>query len=267
MMKIVMGIIVVLMMGFTSYQLLEVKKYSGDEFKLENASHILKEAYMNFISPIERKEFVNKISKPSWFYDKPAKVVNNIKEVQKLWSSKKRCCVDSEILLENNRELFRGCYNAIANNIEDDKVVVMCLSLMGSTDKDKDQRYKLNRYIVDNYIDHKNDISNCANCDTGDRVTRTVKSVAYAEVSKGDLPKGIKLLEDILTNRNDAAPWIQVETLEQLVRLYMKNTATENQKTFMNEKFNALLVLSESNEPVKRRIGTLEKLVNKINNK
>jgi hypothetical protein len=264
-MKIIVAMIIMLIIGFMSYQILEVKKYSGIEFRLENASNIIKEAYVDLISPIERRKFVSKIKQPSWFYDKPAKVVNNIKEVQKLWSSKKRCCVDANILLENNREFFRGCYNAIANNIENDKVVVMCLSLMGSTDKDKERRYNLNRYVVDNYIDHKNDISNCANCDTGDRVTRTVKSVAYAEVHKGNLPKGVKLLEDILKNRNDAAPWIQVETLEQLARLYLKNKVTEEQKTFMNKKYNSLLEVGETNEPVKRRIPALQKLVDKIN--
>lgn len=254
-----------LILSFVIYHVLAIKEYSDIEFKIENTSEILHEAYMNYISPIERRDFIKKVKRPDWFADKPAKVVSNIAEVQELWSSKKRCCVDKEILLENNREFFRGCYNGVINNFTDEKLVVKCLSLMSSTSKDKDQRYIMNNYIVDNYVDHKNDISKCVNCGTGDTVTRTIKTLARQELALGNASAAMDLLEGILRDRNDAALWIQVEALEQLGELYLDNEFTLEQKDFINKRFDGLLKASESNKAAKKRIPKLQEVMNKIN--
>jgi hypothetical protein len=263
--KIITIMIALFATVFFAYHIIAIQEYSDIEFKLENTSIILEESYINFISPVERRNFIKQIKKPTWFNDKPSKIVNNIKEAQELWSSKKRCCVDANILLENNREFFRACYNGVTNNINNDELVVKCIYLMSATENEKNKRYIMNNYIVKNYFEHKNDISRCANCNTGDTITRTVKKLAQAEYSLGNKSKAISLLENVITNRKDAAYWIQVETLEQLGRLYLKNKLSFEQITFINDNFDNLLKESKNNEAATKRIPKLQKLIDKIN--
>ncbi len=225
------------------------------------------QAFKLHMENYKREKLASVIQKHVWFDEEPAIAVNTISEVQELWQSKKRCCEEQEILQQNNREFTRACYTAAFKHINNEPLVVKCLSLMSSVAEDFDSRYSINSYLIDNYIQHKNDISNCVNCNTGDIITRTAHRLSYHEQSKGNLLKAIEILENIITVRNDAALWIQVETLEKLGNLYLENNVTKQQKEFINFRYEQLLNASTNNEAATRRIPNLEKVLDKINSK
>jgi len=200
---------------------------------------------------------------PSWYGQASYVEVNTDDGISKVWQSKKRCCVKQAQLDLNNREFYKTCVKAINKNISNDRLVVLCLWLMGGA-VDTPRRIKIKEYLLDHYFHHQKRTDNCVNCKTGDITARVSKTLAYY-YSKTDINKAIDTVEKPLNDGfTDISPWIQVEMLTYLGKLYLKASLTEDRKNWFNTAYKKLS-LQRDHETLKRRIGDLDKVHKEIN--
>lgn len=212
----------------------------------------------------EPNKFEQEISKPDWFDSIDAQKVQNEDEVSALWQSKKRCCVDKHVLLNNNRIFYKSCYEAIANHYDDERLVVKCLWLMDSG-ADSEQRIQLSRFLVDNFSHHKNSITGCVNCMPADTVARETTSLARYERRLGNRENAIDIIETLLDKRvNEISYWVQVETYELLGKMYLERGITTENVARFQEASERLFRAKDYNEPLQKRYGkfdTIYKLI------
>lgn len=209
-------------------------------------------------------DFESKIAKPEWFDSIDAPPLSSTDEVNKLWRSKKRCCIDETKLLENNREFYKVCYNAIANNPKNEELVVQCLWLMDAG-ADKDQRLKIKRYLVDNYSDHKNSVSRCANCAPGDTVARVTHELARNEKYQGNIDQAISRIENLFDKRGgEISLWVQTEIYTTLGNLYLSSAVTKERKNRMNDAYERLNSARNPENGVERRFPKFEKVYKQV---
>lgn len=184
----------------------------------------------NHSNPQPLSLFEETIPRPKWFDKKAVIAVNTSQEVSALWQSKKRCCVDKKTLRENNREFYRACYQAIVNHVNNEELVVKCLWLM-DTGLSGAERTQFNRFLLDNYPDHQNNITRCANCSTGDTVARVTRELAARMNREAQLDEAILLIENLLERRDDISLWVQLEIHETLGRFYLKQAKQQQRET------------------------------------
>ncbi len=202
--------------------------------------------------------FETKIPKPEWYDSIELVELNNVGELDSLWRGKKRCCIDESMLLANNREFYKACYEAITNNPENEELVVKCLWLMDAG-ADKDQRIGISRFLVENFGNHKNSVEHCRNCSPGDTVARVTKDLARMEKAQGQIDHAISLLEDLLDSRGDeVSHWIQVEIYEVLGGMYLSSVVTNERKDRLNSAYNRLSGVRREDNGVERRFERFE---------
>lgn len=209
--------------------------------------------------------FTKKIPKPDWFDSVVAPNLNSIEEIDTLWRGKKRCCIDKNILLDNNREFYKACYNAMINNPENEELVVKCLWLM-DTGADGKQRTDIKRYLVNRYGTHKNSVSGCVNCAPADTVARVTHELANTEKYAGDIDGAIRMLEKLFDYRGgEISLWIQTEIYQTLGRFYIASAVTEERKERLQTAYTKLNSVREFKENgVERRFAKFEKIYKQV---
>ena len=209
--------------------------------------------------------FTKKIPKPDWFYSVLAPDLNSISEIDSLWRGKKRCCVAESILLDNNREFYKSCYNAIINNPDNEKLVVKCLWLM-DTGADGNQRTDIKRFLVNSYGTHKNSVVGCVNCAPADTVARVTQELANVEKYSGNIDAAIRMLENLFDYRGgEISLWIQTEIYQTLGKLYMSSAVTETRKERMKNAYTKLNSVREFKENgVERRFAKFEQICKQV---
>lgn len=204
------------------------------------------------------ESFQAKIPHPEWFDSIDLVEINDVNELSALWQGKKRCCVDEEILLANNREFYRACYESIVNNFENEELVVKCLWLMDGG-ADKAQRIEINRFLVENFGGHRNSVDRCSNCAPGDTIARATKDLARMEKSQGQIDLAITLLEDLLDRRRaEVSLWIQTEIYEELGKMYLSSAVTNERKDRINSAYIRLNGVRREDNGVERRFERFE---------
>jgi len=215
-------------------------------------------------SVVSTIDFEEKIPKPEWFDPIESPSLNSLAEVNALWQSKKRCCIDEAELLGNNREFYKACYNAIVDNRDDEHLVVQCLWLM-EHGAEFSQRKAIKQYLVDNYFHHKNSVSNCANCATADTVARVSRSLALMEMRSGDIDMAIQIMERVLEERSDEiSHWVQTEMYESLGQMYLRVSATQQQKDRIANAYAMLDNVRATSDGVESRFTRFEKVYNRL---
>lgn len=190
--------------------------------------------------------------------------LNSVGELDTLWRGKKRCCVDEDTLLANNREFYKACYEGIVNNAENEELVVKCLWLM-DIGADNSQRIDINRFLVENFRDHKNSVDRCGNCSPGDTVARATKDLARMERAEGQTDQAINLLEDLLDRRGgEVSLWVQTEIYEMLGGLYLKSAVSNERKDRINTAYNRLSAARREDSGVERRFERFEKTYKEV---
>ena len=204
------------------------------------------------------EDFESRIGKPTWYDSIELVEINNVDELDALWRGKKRCCIDESTLLANNREFYRACYESIVNNSENDELVVKCLWLM-DVGADQGQRIDINRFLVENYSNHKNSVDSCSNCSPGDTVARVTKDLARMEKSQGQIDRAITLLEDLLDSRGgEISLWVQTEIYEALGNMYLSSAVTNERKDRINSAYNRLSGARREDNGVETRFERFE---------
>ena len=217
------------------------------------------------IVPLENSlKFQESITKPEWFDNVHTISINNEKEMSTLWQSEKRCCESKSKLYRNNQKFFKSCYNAILENYNDEKLVVKCLWLMGFHEA-REQDIQAKQFIVSNFPNHKSNIKNCFNCDTGDVVARATNSLANYKL-RDSLEISIAMMENILKRRHsDISHWIQIDMYVDLSRLYLKQSSiSDYQKGFIKKGYDFLYAENKDNERRKSSLKTLNNYQNMI---
>ncbi len=205
------------------------------------------------------ESFESKIPQPAWYDSIELVELNSVGELDTLWRGKKRCCIDESTLLANNREFYKACYEGIVNNSENDELVVKCLWLM-DVGADKDQRIEMNRFLVENFGNHKNSVKRCSNCSPGDTVARVTKDLARMENAQGQIDHAIYLLEELLDNRRgEVSHWVQIEIYEVLANMYLSSVVTNERKDRINSAYNRLSSVRREDNGVERRFEQFEK--------
>jgi len=209
----------------------------------------------------ETNKFAQTFEKPSWFDSVNAPQVNTSQELDTLWHSGKRCCDDDSEVLRNNRIFYKSCFNAINAHNDDEDLVVKCLWLMGVGAEPR-QRIELSRFLVDNYSQHKNDVSHCANCMPGDTVARVTLEVAqYESRTSNDKNQSIQRLEKLLDSRRDEISyWVQAEIYEFLGKRYLDAGITKERLGRYSDAYNELKRVKEYNQTLEKRFPPIEKL-------
>lgn len=205
-----------------------------------------------------RAPFESVIQKPDWFDTVSAPTLNSVDDVDHLWQSKKRCCIDEDKLQANRREFYKACYNGVVQHPDNDELVVKCLWLM---DPGGDQYYVLKRYLVDNYGDHKSDTSHCANCAPGDVIARVTLGLAQHERYADSVDTAIKRIEGLLNRRRpEISLWVQTEIYSALGRMYLKSAVTDERKQVIADAYERLASAATEQNGVSRRLPDLEKV-------
>jgi hypothetical protein len=204
--------------------------------------------------------FTKTFDKPSWFNSIEAPTLNTVDEVSALWQSEERCCVDPELLLKNNRVFYKSCYNAIANNHNDEPLVVTCLWLM-NVGADSKQSIELSRFLLDNFSHHKNRVDNCANCMPADTVARVTLEVATFDSRISNSKKApIDSIERLLDSRSDEISyWVQAEIYEFLGNMYLEEGVTQERLERFAKAYTKLNQVKDYNEPLAKRFESIEK--------
>jgi hypothetical protein len=204
--------------------------------------------------------FTETFNKPIWFNLIIAPTVNNVDEVSALWQSEKRCCVDPDLLLKNNRVFYKSCYNAIANNYKDEHLVVTCLWLM-NVGADANQSVELSRFLLENFSHHKNRVDNCANCMPADTVARVTLEVASFDSRMNNSKKApIDKIERLLDSRShEISYWVLAEIYEFLGDMYLEDGVTPERLERYTTAFTKLNQVKDYNEPLAKRFAPIEK--------
>lgn len=227
---------------------------------------------VGFISACEQPQsdesgdshFEQHIKRPHWYTAVEAPALNTIEELDQLWRSKKRCCIDKDILVANNREFYKGCYQGIVNNPKFEELVVKCLWLMGAG-ADRKQKKLIKYYLVDNYGLHENDTSRCANCAPADTVARVTHDVARIEHGKENTDGAIELLEEVLNRRgSQISPWVQTEMYTTLGQYYLSTTVSTERAQNITRAYQRLAAIATKDNGVVNRIGSLETINQKL---
>ncbi|MEJ2106482.1 MAG: hypothetical protein P8X48_04005 [Acidiferrobacteraceae bacterium] len=207
-----------------------------------------------------RVPFESAIQKPEWFDTVSAPTLNSVEDVDHLWQSKKRCCIDEDKLQANKREFYKACYNGVVEHPDDDELVVKCLWLM-DPGAGSDQYYILKRYLVENYGDHKSDTSHCANCAPGDVIARVSLSLARHERYADSVDTAINRIEGLLSRRRpEISLWVQTEIYTALGRMYLKSAVTDERKQVIGDAYERLASAATEQNGVSRRLPDLEKV-------
>jgi hypothetical protein len=207
-----------------------------------------------------RVPFESVIQKPDWFDSVNAPTLNSVEDVDHLWQSKKRCCIDEDKLQANRREFYKACYYGVIQHADNDELVVKCLWLM-DPGPGSDQYYVLKRYLVDNYGDHKSDTSHCANCAPGDVIARVTLSLAQHERYADSVDTAIKRVEGLLRRRRpEISLWVQTEVYTALGQMYLKSAVTDERKQVITDACERLASAATEQNGVSRRLPNLEKV-------
>lgn len=209
----------------------------------------------------EPNKFKTEFTKPKWFASIEAPKVHTPEEVGALWRSKERCCVDANILLNNNRIFYKSCFNAISEHYENEEMVVKCLWLMDAGAESK-QRIQLSRFLVENFSHHKNNITECVNCMPGDTVAReTLYLARYEKRLRNSNDKSIRLIETLLDNRVDEISyWVQAEIYPFLGKLYLESGITNDRVKRFQEVYKRFNRVKKYNEPLEKRYDSFHKV-------
>ena len=203
------------------------------------------------------------IKKPEWLGGVSATTVNNEEELDNLWRSKKRCCLESEVIADN-RAFYKACTDAIARNPNDESLVVKCLWLMPVADSDN--RIDVYRLLLSRYPNHKASVRDCVNCNSGDVIARATQEVAvYDSMSPDKLESAIEMLEKVLEKRgSDTSTWVKLEIYRDLGGMYLRSGVTEQRKQRLNDAYKEFEGI-RTDESLSGRIDDFEKLLLKVN--
>jgi hypothetical protein len=197
------------------------------------------------------------IAKPSWWNTVESPVLGSETEVDRLWQSKPRCCIESSQLDRNNREFFKSCYLTIESHPSDDRVTVKCLWLMDIAVSNKEI---FNEYLLANYFDHNAGTHTCANCAPGDIVARVADDLSTQYERAGKTMAAIELLESVFDRREaEVSAWVQAELYTHLGKLYLKTELTRERKQRI-EHANERLLLVKDHETMKQRYPDFERV-------
>jgi hypothetical protein len=210
--------------------------------------------------PKPRVPFASVIQKPDWFDSVSAPALNSVADVDRLWQSRKRCCIDKDKLQANRREFYKACYNGIVQHPDNDELVVKCLWLM-DPGPGNEQYYVLKRYLVDNYGDHKSDTSHCANCAPGDVIARVTLGLAQHERYTDSVDVAIKRIEGLLSRRRpEISLWVQTEIYTALGQMYLKSAVTDERKQVISDAYERLVSAATEQNGVTRRLPDLDRV-------
>jgi hypothetical protein len=213
----------------------------------------------------KRTSLLDGVKLPEWIQAISAPAVKDESELDKLWLSRKRCCIESEVIA-SNQELYKACADAIKSHPNDEDLVVKCLWLMPSADSGN--KLDIYRLLLLKYPNHKDSLANCENCKTGDTISRATKEVAVYDASTGDpdkLESAIKMLEDVLDKRGeDTSAWVKLEIYKELGELYLRSGVTESRKKRINAAYKELDVV-RIDQSLSSRIEEFEKVGTEIN--
>jgi hypothetical protein len=208
--------------------------------------------------------FQRQIEKPTWFATLEVPSLSTANELDELWRSKRRCCIDERTLVANNREFYKACYEAIGRHFDDHVLVVQCLWLMDAG-AEGDQRRQIKQFLVEHYFDHDNRVDNCANCSPADTVARVSRELALLHLRAGRPDEASRLLERVIDERQGKiSPWVQTEIYGSLARIYQASEVTEVRKARLRTAYERLSALAEQDEAVARRLGNYEKVYRQV---
>lgn len=204
------------------------------------------------------------LPEPEWLDDKDAPVLHTSEDVSRLWGSKKRCCISKRALIRNNREFYRSCYVAVAEHLDDDELVVKCMWLMDNA-LERNDRYTLQRSLLDRYPDHDDNVERCANCMPADTIARLTNELARQEIYRGNPEEAIRLVENVLDKRlNEISLWVQVELYTSLAKWYAETTMTMAAIERLQSARDRLKRLRDRNQALDRRFDTFEKTLQSV---
>ncbi|MDH3974040.1 MAG: DUF4124 domain-containing protein [Deltaproteobacteria bacterium] len=176
------------------------------------------------------EEFREVIPKPEWWeqVSYPGDGVHSEGEVLSYWQSKKRCCVDKEILTRNNREFFKAAYEGIEKYPGKDHLVTKALWLMTSIADEREVRVNLRKLLLNHFFYHGQSLDRCANCEPANTIVRCTRDLARDYYADGDKEKAITLLEFVLDEREkETSLWVLTETYTFLADLYFKTSVNK----------------------------------------
>lgn len=177
---------------------------------------------------------------PDWLDSTTHPRFESISDVDNLWRGKKRCCIDKDQLVANQREFYAACYDAIAEQPLNEELVVKCLWLMDSGLGIVD-RARIHHILVDNFPYHRNSIDNCANCSPGDTVARVTLDLARIEAANGDMALAVERLERLLDERGpEISLWVQTEIYTTLAGFYRKTNMDTTQQRRLQDAYEKL---------------------------
>ena len=214
-------------------------------------------------------DYMQSVQKPEWYESANYVELKNYSDLQKLWSSRKHCCVDKDILEKNHHELFRSCHQAILKNPLDEQLVFNCLYLQGN-DIGKELRLTLKRLGYYHFPDFKTDFTQyrCVNCMVGDSYARlTVSHALGVARANGDYEEGLSIFDDLIERRiNDVSPWIQSELFSEYAKLMSyQQEISESRLARLKNAYGRLKKLAdEGEETLSWRILNLEKSIQRL---
>ncbi len=215
------------------------------------------------------QDYIESVKKPDWYESANYVELKSYADLQKLWSDRKHCCVDKDILEKNHHELFRSCHQAILKNPLDEQLVFNCLYLQGS-DIEKDLRLTLKRLGYYHFPDFKTDFSQyrCVNCMVGDSYARLTVSHALGVARENSgYEDGLNIFDDLIERRiNDISPWIQSEFFNEYAKLmsYQKEISESRLARLKNAYDRLKKLADEGEETLSWRIVNLEKSIQRL---
>jgi len=210
---------------------------------------------------VKGRAFSDVVAKPAWWNTVEAPALATEAEVDTLWRSKQRCCIDAAQLDRNNREFFKACYKTVESRPADERAAVKCLWLMDIAVPDKKT---IKEFLLANYYGHMANTTNCANCAAGDIVARVANDLAAQYEWAGKTAAAIELVEHALDERGkEVSIWAQAELYIHLGKLYLKTEVTRARRQRI-ENAHARLSLLKDHETLKQRYPDFERVYQEV---
>lgn len=184
--------------------------------------------------PPPPRPFSELFARPAWWDEAQAPRLAAEEDVDALWRSKPRCCVDEAQLRAAAREFDKACFQLLAAPAAQEAAAVKCLWLMGAA-LDGGERLRVREFLLARHFAHRAGTSLCANCAPADIVARVAGEVAEA-YARERLEDGVRLLERVLDERRaDTSLWVQAELYTSLGRLYLASGITPARRQRLEE--------------------------------
>lgn len=209
-------------------------KVEKEDFKPKNVEVIIELLKQQKNATLDTKAFLadfkSIIPKPHWWdsITYPGDGVHSEGDVLSYWQSKKRCCVDKEVLTQNNREFYKAAYEGIEKYPEKKHLVTKAMWLMASTASERESRVNLRKLLLNNFFYYGQSLDKCANCEPANTIARCTKDLARSYYSDGKKEKAISLMEFVLDEREEETSlWVLTEIYTFLADLYLKTSVNE----------------------------------------